>query len=262
MPTILDKIVATKHEEVARAKTERPESTLRGLLADAPPARDFLAALSAGPPIRLIAEVKKASPSKGVIRADFDPVAIAQTYQGHGASCISVLTDEQYFQGSLEYLRQVRAAVGLPVLRKDFIIDPYQVVEARVAGADAVLLIAECLDDALLKQLHDAIVDLGMTPLVELYEPANLSRVLQIGARLIGVNNRDLRNFQVDLEHTLRLRRQIPADRIVVGESGIRTRRDVERLEAAGVQAMLVGESLLAKPDVAAAVAELLGAIR
>lgn len=262
MPTILDKIVATKREEVARAKAERPESALRQRLADAPPTRDFLAALSAGPPIRLIAEVKKASPSKGVIRADFDPVAIARTYEEHGASCISVLTDEQYFQGSLEYLRQVRAAVDLPVLRKDFIIDPYQVVEARVAGADAVLLIAECLDDAMLKQLHDAIVDLGMTPLVELYEPANLSRVLQIGARLIGVNNRDLRTFEVDLEHTLRLRRQIPADRVAVGESGIRTRQDAGRLEAAGVQAMLVGESLLVKPDVAAAVDELLGTVR
>jgi len=262
MPTILDTIVATKREEVARAKTDRPESALRRRLADAPPVRDFLAALSAGPPIRLIAEIKKASPSKGVIRAHFDPVAIARTYEQHGASCISVLTDEPYFQGSLEYLRQVRAAVDLPVLRKDFIIDPYQVVEARAAGADAVLLIAECLNDESLAQLHDAIVDLGMTPLVELYEAANLSRVLKVGARLVGVNNRDLRTFEVDLEHTLRLRQQIPADRVVVGESGIRTRQDVEQLEAAGVQAMLVGESLLARPDVAAAVDELLGTTR
>jgi indole-3-glycerol phosphate synthase len=274
MPTILDNIVATKREEVARAKAARPEAALRRQLLDAPSPRDFLAALSAqgkgdSPicaetktgtgPVRLIAEVKKASPSKGVIRADFDPVAIARTYERHGASCISVLTDEQYFQGSLAYLRQVRAAVALPVLRKDFIIDPYQVVEARAAGADAVLLIAECLDDALLKLLHDAIVALGMTPLVELYEPANLPRVLQIGARLIGVNNRDLRTFQVDIEHTLRLRRQIPADRVVVGESGIRTHADVERLAAAGVQAMLVGESLLVQADVAAAVNALLG---
>jgi indole-3-glycerol phosphate synthase len=282
MPTILDKIVAAKREEVARAKTDRPESTLRRRLADAPPARDVLAALSADikggltkgdspvfadakigtVPIRLIAEVKKASPSKGVIRADFDPVAIARTYQQHGASCISVLTDEPYFQGSLEYLRQVRAAVDLPVLRKDFIIDPYQVVEARAAGADAVLLIAECLDDESLARLYDAIIDLGMTPLVELYEPANLPRVLRVGARLVGINNRDLHTFEVDLEHTLRLRRQIPADRIVVGESGIRNREDVLRLEAAGVQAMLVGESLLVRPDVGAAVDELLGTTR
>jgi indole-3-glycerol phosphate synthase len=259
MPTILDNIVAAKREEVARAKTERPESALQRQLADAPPPRDFLAAISAAPPIRLIAEVKKASPSKGVIRPDFDPVAIARTYQQHGASCISVLTDEPYFLGSLDYLRQVRAAVDLPVLRKDFIIDPYQVVEARAAGADAVLLIAECLDDRSLAQLHDAIVELGMTPLVELYDPENLPRVLQIGARLLGVNNRNLHTFEVDLEHTLRLRRQIPADRVLVAESGIRSRADIERLAAAGVQAMLVGESLLARADVGAAVDELLG---
>jgi indole-3-glycerol phosphate synthase len=215
--------------------------------------------LSAGPPIRLIAEVKKASPSKGVIRADFQPVEIAQTYQRHGASCISVLTDESYFQGSLDYLRCVRAAVDLPVLRKDFVIDPYQVLEARVAGADAVLLIAECLDDSLLGPLHDAIVALGMTPLVELYEPANLPRVLNIGAKLIGVNNRDLHTFHVDLDHTVRLRQQIPADRVLVGESGIRTRDDVVRLQKAGVHAILVGETLMARPNIGEAVDELLG---
>jgi indole-3-glycerol phosphate synthase len=262
MPTILDKIVAAKREEIARAKVETPEAVLRARLADAPVVRDFLGALSAAPPIRLIAEVKKASPSKGVIRADFNPVEIARTYQQHGASCISVLTDRPYFQGSLDYLRQVRAAVSLPVLRKDFIIDPYQIVEARAAGADAVLLIAECLDDDLLGRLHDAIVELGMTPLVELYEPANLRRVLGVGARLIGINNRDLRTFKTDLEHTLRLRREIPADRTVVGESGIRTRQDVERLESAGVHAMLVGETLMACPDIGAAVDELLGTVR
>ncbi len=232
---------------------------MRERLADSPGPRDFLAALSAGPPIRLIAEVKKASPSKGVIREDFDPVAIAGIYQQHGASCLSVLTDRQYFQGSLDYLRDVRAAINLPVLRKDFVIDPYQVVEARVAGADAVLLIAECLDDELLDRLHRAILDLGMTPLVELYEPANLARVMTIGARLIGINNRDLRTFHTDLEHTMRLRREIPSDRTVVGESGIRTRQDVERLEAAGVQAMLVGETLMAHPDIGHAVDTLLG---
>ena len=259
MPTILDQIVAAKREEVARAKAETPEAALRKQLADALPVRDFLAALSAGPPVRLIAEVKKASPSKGVIRDDFDPVAIARIYQQHGATCLSVLTDRPYFQGSLEYLRQVRAAVDLPVLRKDFIIDPYQVIEARAAGVDAVLLIAECLDDDLLERLYHAILDLEMTPLVELYEPANLARVLRIGARLVGVNNRDLRTFQTDLEHTLRLRRQIPPERIVVGESGIRSRQDVERLEAAGVQAMLVGETLMASQDIGAAVDELLG---
>ena len=258
-PTILDRIVATKREEVARAKAAVSESRLRERLAGAPPERDFLAALSRPGPIRLIAEVKKASPSKGVIRADFDPVAIARTYQAHGAACLSVLTDEPYFQGSLEYLRRVREAVDLPVLRKDFVIDPYQVLEARAAGADAVLLIAECLDDAALGSLHDAIVALGMTPLVELYEPENLPRVLATGARLIGINNRNLRTFEVDLEHTLRMRAAIPPDRVVVGESGIRTAADAGRLQSAGVQAMLVGESLMASVDVGAAVDQLLG---
>lgn len=255
---ILETIVASKRLEVADAKAQMPEEQLRRQLPAAPPVRDFYAALASSPPIRLIAEVKKASPSQGVIRADFDPVQIARTYQQHGASCISVLTDAPYFQGSLDYLRLVRANVSPPVLRKDFIIDPYQVLEARAAGADAVLLIAECLDDALLKTLHDAIVGLGMTPLVELYEPDNLPRVLSIGARLIGINNRDLRTFHTDLEHTIRLRKQIPDDHIVVGESGIRTRQDVERLESAGVRAILVGETLMARADVGAAVDELL----
>jgi indole-3-glycerol phosphate synthase len=259
LSTILDQIVAAKREEIARAKRETPEAALRKQIAAAPPARDFFAALAAGPPIRLIAEVKKASPSKGVIRADFDPPAIARIYRQHGATCLSVLTDRPYFHGSLEDLRQVRAAVDLPLLRKDFIIDPYQVMEARAAGADAVLLIAECLDDDLLERLHNAIVDLGMTPLVELYEPANLARVLRIGARLVGINNRDLRTFETDLEHTLRLRRRVPPDRLVVAESGIRSRQDALRLEAAGVQAMLVGETLMARPDISAAVDELLG---
>jgi indole-3-glycerol phosphate synthase len=261
LSTILDEIVAAKRSEVEHAKLATPEAMLRKQLANTPAVRDFLAALSGGPPIRLIAEVKKASPSKGVIRAEFDPVEIARVYQRHGAACISVLTDGPYFQGSLDYLRQIRAVVDLPLLRKDFIIDPYQVIEARAAGADAVLLIAECLDDALLERLYNAIVDLGMTALVELYEPANLARVLRIGTRLVGVNNRALHTFQVDLEHTLRLRRQIPVDRVVVGESGIRSRRDVEQLEAAGVQAMLVGETLMARADIGNAVDELLGKI-
>jgi len=259
MPTILDQIVASKREEIARSKHETPEAALRARLAEAPPVRNFFAALTAGPPVRLIAEVKKASPSRGVIRADFNPVEIARTYERHGAACLSVLTDRPYFQGSLDYLRQIRAAVELPVLRKDFIIDSYQVIEARAAGADAVLLIAECLDDATLDRLHGEIIALGMTPLVELYEPANLARVLRIGAKLVGVNNRDLRTFKVDLEHTLRLRASIPADRVMGSESGIRNRADVERLAAAGVQAMLVGESLVKQPDIGAAVDALLG---
>ncbi len=270
MTTILDEIVATKREEIARAKATAPEAALREQLAAAPPPRDFLAALqrpadgaetAAVPgPVRLIAEVKRASPSRGLIREDFRPVEIALAYERHGASCISVLTDQPYFQGSLDILRQVRMAVSLPVLRKDFIVDPYQVVEARAAGADAVLLIAECLDDAQLGTLHEAICSLGMTPLVELHEAANLPRVLAAGARLIGINNRDLRTFRTDLGHTLRLRVEVPADRTLVSESGIRTRADVERLAAAGVDAMLVGESLMAQPDVGAAVDALLRA--
>jgi indole-3-glycerol phosphate synthase len=257
--TILDEIVAAKRQEIARAKAARPEAELLRALDAAPPVRNFFSALAAPGPIRLIAEVKKASPSKGVIRADFQPVEIARTYEQHGASCLSVLTDEPYFQGSLDYLRAVRAQSSIPVLRKDFILDPYQVVEARVAGADAVLLIAECLDDCHLRSLFNRIVELGMTPLVELYEPQNLRRVFDAGATLIGINNRDLRTFQVDLDHTIRMRERIPDECVVVGESGIRTRADVLRLQAAGVDAILVGESLMSEPDIGAAVDELLG---
>ena len=259
MPTILDKITATKRQEIADAKAARPQAEVQRAAAAAPAPRDFFAALSSGPPIRLIAEVKKASPSKGVIRADFDPVEIAKIYAAHGASCLSVLTDVQYFQGSLEYLKAVRAAVSLPILRKDFILDPYQVYEARAAGADAVLLIAECLDDCGLRSLHNLILELGMTPLVELYEPTNLPRVLEAGAKLIGVNNRNLHTFEVDLEHSIRLHAQVPQDCVFVSESGIRSRADAERLEAAGVEAILVGESLMRQQDIGAAVDALLG---
>ena len=259
MPTILDQIVATKRIEIERAKSGRPEAELRAQLADAPLVRDFFAPLAAGGPIKLIAEVKKASPSAGAIRADFDPVAIARIYEAHGATCISVLTDEPHFQGRLEYLTQIRAAVHLPVLRKDFILDSYQLLEARAAGADAVLLIAECLDDCNLRKLFNETCELGMTPLVELYEPANLPRVLEAGATLIGVNNRNLHTFEVDLEHTIRLRDELPDDCVLVGESGIKTRTDVQRLESAGVDAILVGESLMRESDIGAAVNRLLG---
>jgi indole-3-glycerol phosphate synthase len=259
MSTVLDKIVAVKREEVAAAKRARPEALLREQAAAAPPVRNFFTPLAAGGPIRLIAEVKKASPSRGVIREDFEPVQIGKIYEAHGASCLSMLTDEQFFQGSLDYLRDVRSAVNLPVLRKDFILDSYQLYEARAAGADAVLLIAECLDDCNLRKLHDEAVALGMSPLVELYEPENLQRVFDAGATLIGINNRDLRTFQTDLEHTLRMRDRIPDQCVLVSESGIRTRADVERLQAAGVDAILVGETLMASPDIGAAVDELLG---
>jgi indole-3-glycerol phosphate synthase len=259
MPTILDKIVATKRDEIERARTVLPERELRARLADSPLVRDFFSPLAAGPPIKLIAEVKKASPSAGVIRADFDPVSIARTYEAHGASCISVLTDESYFQGRIGYLSQIRAAVGLPVLRKDFILDTYQVIEARVAGADAVLLIAECLDDCNLRKLFNEICELGMTPLVELYELENLQRVFDAGATLIGVNNRNLHTFSVDLEHTIRMRERVPDQCVLVGESGIKSHDDVQRLESAGVDAILVGESLMREPDIGAAVDRLLG---
>lgn len=259
MPTILDKIVATKRAEIDRARSANPLDELRSRLKDAPPARDFFSALAAGRPIKLIAEVKKASPSAGVIRADFDPVAIARTYEAHGATCVSVLTDETYFQGQIAYLTRIRESIRLPVLRKDFILDTHQLVEARVAGADAVLLIAECLDDCNLRKLFNETCELGMTPLVELYEPGNLQRVFDAGATLIGVNNRDLHTFQVDLEHTIDLRARVPDECVLVGESGIRTRADVERLESAGVDAILVGESLMREPDIGAAVERLLG---
>jgi indole-3-glycerol phosphate synthase len=257
--TILDKIVATKRQEIEQAKSRRPVAELQAALRDAPPARDFFAALAAPGPIRLIAEVKKASPSKGIIRADFQPLEIAKAYERAGATCLSVLTDEAYFQGSLDYLRAIRQQVGLPVLRKDFILDPYQLLEAREAGADAVLLIAECLDDCHLRALHNEALEWGLTPLVEFYEPDNLPRVLEAGATLIGVNNRDLRSFSVDLHHTVRMREQVPDHCLLVGESGIHSREDVLLLERAGVNAILVGERLMASSDIEEAVHQLLG---
>jgi indole-3-glycerol phosphate synthase len=259
MPTILDKIVATKRREIAAAKALRSEEDLRSAATKAPPVRDFFAPLATPGPIKLIAEVKKASPSKGLIRADFNAVAIAKAYESHGATCLSVLTDTQYFQGELEDLRAARSSVGIPVLRKDFILDDYQLYEARAAGADAVLLIAECLDDCNLRKLHNEAVSLGMSPLVEIYEPENLRRAFDAGATLIGINNRNLHTFEVDLEHTLRLRDRVPGECVLVAESGIRTHEDVQRLQAAGVDAMLVGESLMAQGDIGKAVDSLLG---
>ena len=255
----LQRIVARKTAEILQAKSLVPEEVLRAQAVAAPPPRDFLAALQGGPPIRLIAELKKASPSKGLLRADYHPEAIAQIYQQHGAACLSVLTDTDFFQGSLNDLRRVRAAVDLPILRKDFILDPYQVLEARAAGADAVLLIAECLDDEALTRLYHEVLVWGMTPLVELHQPENLPRVLRLQARLIGINNRNLRTFQVDLEQAIRLRPKIPPDWVVVAESGIRTRQDVLRLQEAGIQAMLIGEAFMTQPDIGAAVDRLLG---
>jgi indole-3-glycerol phosphate synthase len=257
--TILEKIVATKRDEVEVARAKISADELRARLADAPPVRDFFAPLAQSNTIQLIAEVKKASPSAGIIRDDFDPVAIAKIYESHGAACISVLTDVHYFQGSLDYLTAIRHAVDIPVLRKDFVIDSYQLLEARAAGADAVLLIAECLDDCNLRKLYNEAIELGLVPLIELYEPTNLPRVLETGTNLIGINNRNLHTFQVDLDHTLRMRREMPDDCVVVGESGIKTHADAKRLEAGGVKAMLVGESLMREKNIGSAVDALLG---
>ncbi|MDE2509245.1 MAG: indole-3-glycerol phosphate synthase TrpC [Planctomycetota bacterium] len=259
MPSILDEIVASKRLEVATARKRMPLEELEAQAAVSPPARDFQAALAGAPPIHLIAEIKRASPSAGIIRADFDPVGIARTYQAHGASCLSVLTDVGHFQGHLSFLARIRAAVAIPLLRKDFIIDEYQVVEARLAGADAVLLIAEILSDEDLRRLQARTRALGMCALVELHEEANLQRVLDSGASLVGINNRDLRHFETDLEHTLRLRDRIPREVLLVSESGIRTRGDIVCLEAAGVSAVLVGESLMRAANIGPAVDELIG---
>jgi len=257
--SILDEIVVSKRREVAASRLRLPIEELETQAAEAPPVRDFRASLAGPGPIQLIAEVKKASPSAQVIRADFDPIAIARAYQAHGAACLSVLTDAPYFQGHLSYLARVRASVAIPLLRKDFLIDEYQVVEARMAGADAVLLIAEILDDDRLASLLAMARRWGMAALVEFHDEANLPRVLASGADLIGINNRDLHHFRTDLDLTLRLRDQIPPGVVLVAESGIKTRADVERLESAGVSAILVGESLMRQDDIGLAVERLLG---
>ncbi|MCS5679058.1 MAG: indole-3-glycerol phosphate synthase TrpC [Acidimicrobiales bacterium] len=259
MADILAEIVDRKRREVAVARESVPLAVLEAALPAAPPVRDFFAAVSAGPPIRLIAEFKRQSPSAGEIRPGATVAEVVRGYAEAGAAALSVLTDQAGFGGSLADLEEARAAVGLPVLRKEFVIDSYQVVEARVHGADAVLLIAECLDDCHLRSLYSAIIDLGMTPLVELHDEANLPRVLDLGATLVGVNNRNLKTMTTDLSHVLALREQVPDDVVLVAESGIKTRADVERLEAAGIEAMLVGESLLKQADPAAAAAALLG---
>lgn len=271
MSDILERIVAVKRQEIERRRTELSEQQLEVRLAEAPPVRNFRAGLeqpgSASLPspqrgkgtIAVIAEVKKASPSAGVLRADFDPVGIARIYEANGASAISVLTDEAFFQGHLSYLTAIRHAIELPVLRKDFILDHYQVVEARVAGADAVLLIAEILGERELPMLLKQVRELGMEALVELYDRENLPRVLAAGATLIGVNNRNLRTFVTSLDHTLDLLRDMPADCCLVSESGIRTRGDMQRLENAGVKAALIGETFMRADDIGAKLRELIG---
>lgn len=259
MSSILELIVARKRKEVALARERVPTAALEGRLAVAPPPRDFFGALAAAGPVALIAEFKRKSPSAGEIRPGATVEEVVAGYAAAGASCLSILTDGWDFGGSLVDLEAARIAVPLPVLRKEFVIDRYQVIEARAHGADAVLLIAECLDDCLLRSLYRDILDLGMTPLVELHDAENLSRVLDLGATLVGINNRNLKTMITDLDTVLRLRDRVPDDVLLVAESGIKTRADVERLEAAGIAAMLVGESLLKEPDPGRAAAALLG---
>jgi indole-3-glycerol phosphate synthase len=256
---ILDDIIAYKKEELAETKRRSSFAEIRDRAADAGPARGFGKALSSGDEVRLIAEIKKASPSKGVIREDFDPAAIAETYAKSGASCLSVLTEQKFFQGKLEYLGAVRKAVGLPLLRKDFIIDEYQIFEARAAGADAMLLIAACLDRRQIEDFLGVAGGLGLDVLVESHTYKELDKSLLAGAMLVGINNRDLSSFTVSLRTTLDLVNDIPEDRTVVSESGIKTREDVLRLRQAGVDAVLVGESLMREKDIGKKVKELLG---
>lgn len=259
---ILDKILQTKKEEVAAAKLRQPLADLRrrvGDLEDQP--RGFARALrtmrdSGG--TALITEVKKGSPSKGIIREDFDPVEIAISYENGGATCLSVLTDEQYFYGHLRFLWDIREQVSLPLLRKDFIIDPYQVVEARVAGADAVLLIAAALDDGELLELAEEARSLQLDTLLEVHDEAELERALRLPVDLIGINNRNLSTFVTDLAVSETLAGRVPKQQLAVAESGINTRADIERLQAAGAGAFLVGESLMREDDIAAKLAELI----
>jgi len=263
IPDILRRIVEVKHEEVARARAARPLASLRTEAEARRDTRGFAAALraklAAGRPA-VIAEVKKASPSKGVLREHFVPAEIAVSYERHGAAALSVLTDEPFFQGSPEYLRQARAACALPVLRKDFMVDAYQVVEARAMGADCILLIAACLDDAEMADLEAEAFGLGLDVLVEVHDAAELERAVKLKTPLLGINNRDLRSFEVTLDTTLGLLGQVPADRLLVTESGVLAPADVHRLRAAGVNAFLVGEAFMRAPDPGQALEGLFGA--
>jgi indole-3-glycerol phosphate synthase len=257
---ILDKILAVKREEVAAASAARPLAVVRAAAEAQPQARDFVGALrvkvsSGGTAV--IAEIKKASPSKGVIRPDFRPAEIAADYEKHGAACLSVLTDRQFFQGSTEYLQQARAACALPVLRKDFMIDPYQVFEARAMGADAILLIVAALSDAQMQELEDLALSLGMAVLVESHDAGELDRALRLRTPLMGINNRDLRSFEVSLDTTLAQLGRIPADRIVVTESGILAPADVALMKRHDVNAFLVGEAFMRAPSPGAELARL-----
>jgi indole-3-glycerol phosphate synthase len=257
---ILNRIVAVKRDEIAAAKALRPLAALRRDAETLGGQRDFVDALRAriaAGQAGVIAEVKKASPSKGVIRDPFVPAEIAASYARHGAACLSVLTDQQFFQGHVDYLQQARAACALPVLRKDFMVDAYQVFEARAMGADCILLIAACLDDAQMADLEAAAFALGMAVLVEVHDGEELDRALKLKTPLLGINNRNLRTFDVTLDTTLGLLPRVPAERLLVTESGILGRADVQRMRAAQVHAFLVGEAFMRAPDPGVALAEL-----
>ncbi len=260
MADILKTILARKVEEIRDGAEKLPLVELSRRVEAAPPVRGFYQSMlqkrAAGQPA-VIAEIKKASPSKGVIREDFDPAAIATSYEQHGAACLSVLTDVDFFQGHADYLQQARAATALPVIRKDFIIDPWQVYEARVMGADCILLIVAALGDAQLLELTLLARELGMDVLVEVHDEAEMLRALDLPTPLVGVNNRNLRTFEVSLDTTLSLLSQVPEDRLLVTESGIHTAADVQKMQAAGVHAFLVGEAFMRQPDPGQALAAL-----
>lgn len=267
MGTILDQIVETKRREVAEAKRRRPLAELQSIVRDIPPPRDFHAAIVSGSPrgIALIAEIKRRSPSAGLIREDFEPAGLARIYHAHGANALSVLTDATYFDGRLEFIEQVKDAVPLPVLRKDFILEEYQIYEARAGGADCVLLIGEILPAGEISSLLELTESLDMTTLVEVHEPETLDRVLaEITSPhdhrlLLGINNRDLKIQQTDIEQTRRLTGRIPRGLPLVSESGIKTRDDVEKLKAAGARALLIGETFMKAPDPGAKIDEIMG---
>ena len=262
MSDILNKIIAVKRQEIEEAINRKPLAAMRKDAESRVLTRDFVGALrakiAAGKPA-VIAEIKKASPSKGVLRADFIPADIAQSYAEFGAACLSVLTDQQFFQGSIDYLKQARASCSLPVLRKDFIVDAYQIYESRVMGADCILLIAACLDDAQMKAFEALAMSLDMAVLVEVHDEAELERALMLKTPLIGINNRNLNTFDVSLDTTLRLMGRVPAERLLVTESGITTLGDVKHLRDAHVNAFLVGEAFMRADEPGEALAELFG---
>jgi indole-3-glycerol phosphate synthase len=262
MADILEKIVAVKREEIAAAQKKIPFQTMRADAESRVLTRDFEGAVRskiAAGEAAVIAEIKKASPSKGVLRADFIPADIAQSYAEAGAACLSVLTDRQFFQGQPDYLKQARASCELPVLRKDFMVDPYQIYESRAMGADCVLLIAACLDDVRMQELEAAARSLDMAVLVEVHDRAELDRALKLKTPLVGINNRNLRSFEVSLGTTLEMLPEVPGDRIVVTESGIATNADVKTMRAAGVHAFLVGEAFMRAEEPGEALAALFG---